>query len=155
MLLTEALSRAREQGWDLICVAPNEKVPVCKITDFGKFRYELMKKEREAKKGQRAHVLKELKISPKISNHDYEVKMNRSKNFLEKGNKVKVNVFFRGREIAHANLGRLIVDRLLNDLNEWGIPESTPRLEGKNLIVIVAPKQPEKKNAKAGKLVNE
>ncbi len=124
---------------DLILVAPSEKVPVCRIGDYGKFKYELIKKEKEAKKAHRGGVIKELKITPKIDEHDFQVRVNRSKEFLEKGYKVKVTLTFRGREVVHKEIGERLISRLSQAISEKGIPEGPPKLEGKNLILIFAP----------------
>lgn len=153
--IEEAITLANEQGLDLVCVAPSEKVPVCKITDFGKFRYEIMKREREAKKSQRAQVLKEVKISPKIGNHDYQTKLNRSKEFLARGYKIKLNIFFRGREITHVERGKTLMDRLIQDVSELGLPDQKPRLEGKSMIVMLSPKPNDKKPLRKEVPVNE
>jgi len=136
----DALRMARERGFDLVLVSPGAKPPVCRIADYGKLKYELNKKEKEARKAQRGGGLKEVKISPKIAQHDYEVRLRKAREFLEKRNKVKVSMFFRGRWMAHVDLGMKVMDRLIEDIADLGKPEGRPRRFGKNFIVIVAPK---------------
>lgn len=136
----DALRMARERGFDLVLVSPGAKPPVCRIADYGKLKYELNKKEKEARKAQRGGGLKEVKISPKIAQHDYEVRLKKAREFLEKRNKVKVSMFFRGRWMAHVDLGMKVMDRLIEDIADLGKPEGRPKRFGKNFIVIVAPK---------------
>jgi translation initiation factor IF-3 len=138
--ITEALSMARDAQLDLVEVAPNVKPPVCKIMDYSKFKYEQEKKEREAKKKQHIVHLKEVKFSSKIAEHDYQTKLNHLRKFLERKDRAKVTMFFRGREMAHMDLGRKILDRLIADLADIAQPESMPKKEGKLLIMQFIPK---------------
>lgn len=131
---------ARERGFDLVMVSPAAVPPVCRIADYGKLKYELNKKEKEARKSQRGGDVKEVKLSPKIAQHDFDVRVRKTLEFLEKKHKVKVSMFFRGREMAHVNLGLDVIKRLLAAVAELGKPESEPKKFGKNFIVIVSPK---------------
>lgn len=136
----QALSIARENGYDLILVAPDEKNPVCKIADFGKMKYEMLKQEKEARKKQKATSLKELKLSSKIGDHDYNVVMNKTVDFLKKGHKVKITLRFKGREVTHPELGERVLQRLINDVGTCGVPEARPKLEGKLYYMMLVPK---------------
>lgn len=136
----EALRLARERGFDLVLVAPAAKPPVARIADYGKLKYELNKKEKEARKAQRGGGLKEVKLSPKIAQHDFEVRVKKTREFLEKRHKVKVSMFFRGREMAHVDLGMKVIDRMVEAVADLGKPEGAPKRFGKNFIVIIAPK---------------
>lgn len=138
--LEKALAQAKEMELDLVEVAPNVKPPVCKIMDFSRFRYEQAKKDRDAKKKQRVVHLKEIKMSSKIQEHDYQTKLNHLRKFLERKDRVKFTMFFRGREMAHIDLGRKIIDRLIKDLEDIGQPEGIPKKEGKLLIMKIVPK---------------
>lgn len=133
------MSKAKENYLDLILIVPDATPPVCKISDFGKFKYELAKREKEARKSKKAGVVKELKITPKIGEHDLLVRIKRTKEFLEKGHKVKISMFFRGREITHKEIGLNILNRLVEEVKEFGTPEGAPRLLGKNMILIFTP----------------
>lgn len=135
----EALSAARSRGLDLVEVSPNSQPPVCRIMDFGKFKYEQSKRDREARKKQHTTELKELRLRPKIDDHDFEVKMKNARRFLAEGNKVKIAVRFRGREIVHRNLAEERLAGLASDLAELGSVERTPIMEGRQLIMILAP----------------
>lgn len=137
----EALRLARERGYDLVLIAPASKPPVARIADYGKFKYELAKKEKEARKASKSGTVKEVKLSPKIAQHDFDVRLEKTKELLGKGHKVKVNVFFRGREMAHVQLGRNVLNRLVEAAAEAGKPEAPAKLEGKNLHVLLAPKK--------------
>lgn len=139
--LAKALTDAKDAQLDLVEVAPNVKPPVCKIMDYSKFKYEQEKKEREAKKKQHIVHLKEIKMSSKIAEHDYQTKLNHLRRFLERKDRAKVTMFFRGREMAHVDLGRKILDRLINDLQDVAEPESKPKMEGKLLMMKFVPKQ--------------
>lgn len=136
----EALRLARERGYDLILIAPASKPPVARIADYGKLKYEISKKEKEARKASKSGTIKEVKLSPKIAQHDFDVRVEKTRELLGKGHKVKVNIFFRGREMAHVGLGRKVLDRLIEAVGEAGKVETAPKLEGKNLHVLVAPK---------------
>lgn len=135
----EAFAEARTRGLDLVEVAPNSQPPVCRIMDFGKFKYEQSKKDREARKKQHVVELKELRLRPKIDDHDFDVKMSSARRFLEEGNKVKIAVRFRGREIVHKELAEEKLAGLATDLAELGTVERTPIMEGRQMIMILAP----------------
>ena len=135
----EAIRLAKEQGLDLIEISPKAKPPVCKIVDIGKYRYDLQKKANKAKKKQRIINLKEIKLRPVTEIHDYNFKIRNAQKFLEKGDKVKFTVKFRGREMQHINLGNKLMERIINDTLNVGKIESSPKLEGKQLIMIVQP----------------
>ncbi len=136
----EALALARSKDLDLVEVSPNSRPPVCRIMDFGKYKYEESKKQRAAKKKQHSFQIKEVKLRPKIDDHDYEVKFNAARKFLEQHHKVKLTIMFRGREMAHPELGARVMNRILADLTEIGSAENTPKLEGRNLSTVVAPR---------------
>ncbi len=138
--LAQALTAAQEAELDLVEVAPNVKPPVCKIMDYSKYKYEQEKKEREAKKKQHIVHLKEIKMSSKIEEHDYQTKLGHLHRFLERKDRAKVTMFFRGREMAHIDIGRSIFDRLVKDLADVGVPEEEVKREGKLLILKFVPK---------------
>jgi translation initiation factor IF-3 len=135
----DALKKAREQNLDLVEISPNAVPPVCRIMDYGKFLYENEKKERAAKKNHKQIVLKEVKFSVNVDEHDYVTKRNHVLRFLGEGDKVKASLRFRGREMAHQNLGRAVLDRLVKEVGEKGIVEFRPRMEGNTMHVIMAP----------------
>jgi translation initiation factor IF-3 len=139
--LEEALTRAAEVKLDLVEVAPKASPPVCKIMDYGKYKYLQAKKLQEAKKKQTTIQVKEVKIRPKTEEHDYQFKLRHIKRFLSEKNKAKVTIMFRGREIAHSNLGLKVLERIISDIEEEGIVEQAPKLEGRNMIMILAPRQ--------------
>jgi len=141
MPIEEARARAEEAGLDLVEIAPNADPPVCKIIDYGKFKYQLSKKAQEARKNQKTTQLKEIKFRPKIDEHDYQFKKNHIIRFLTAGHMVKVTVMFRGREMVHTEMGRRILDRLIVDLEELARVEREPKLEGRNMSMIFAPKK--------------
>jgi translation initiation factor IF-3 len=136
----DALDRAADAGLDLVEIAPNSQPPVCKILDYGRFKYENQKKAAETRKNQKIVEIKEVKVRPNIDDHDYEVKMKQSRKFLEEGDKVKVTLRFRGREMAHQDLGVQLLDRVRSELNDLAKVESEPRLEGKQMVMIIAPR---------------
>ena len=138
--LREGLAMAEEAGLDLVEVSPNAEPPVCKILDFGKFKYEAQKKKAEARKKQKVIEVKEIKLRPNIDEHDYDVKMRSMRKFLEEGDKVKVTLRFRGRELAHQDLGVKVLDKVRTDLDAVAKVESHPRLEGRQMVMVVAPK---------------
>ncbi len=151
MVPQDALRRAREQNLDLVEISANATPPVCRIMDYGKFLYEQEKKERTAKKNQKQIILKEVKFSVNVDEHDYETKRNHVLRFLTEGDKVKASLRFRGREMAHQNLGRNVLERLIKDVGDKGIVEFRPRMEGNTMHAIIAPprqvpgpKKPEK-----------
>jgi translation initiation factor IF-3 len=133
-----ALAAAQEQGLDLVEVAPMARPPVARIMDYGKFKFEQAKMARQAKKKQRVIELKEVKFRPGISEHDFDTKVRRARRFLEEGNKVKVTMMFRGRQIAHPELGRQVLDKIAQELADVAKVESEPKLESKLMIMILA-----------------
>jgi translation initiation factor IF-3 len=135
----EALRQARDLDLDLVEVAPQADPPVCRIMDYGKFKYERDVRQKEARKKQSRTGLKEIKFRPKIDPHDYATKKGHVARFLKGGNKVKVTIMFRGREMAHTDLGRKILDRLVADLGESIVVESFPKQEGRNMIMVIGP----------------
>ncbi len=136
----DALRIAEERQLDLVEIAPQAKPPVCRIMDFGKYKYEQSKKEKEARKKQKIVELKEIKMRPNIEDHDFYVKAKNAARFLKEGDKVKASITFRGREIVHPQLGRQLLVRLAEDLKDIGNVERQPKLEGKNMIMIISPK---------------
>ncbi len=137
----DAIRKAKGFGLDLVLVSPSARPPVCKVMDYGEFTYQEKKKKNEAKKKQHRIEVKEVKFRPNTDQHDYDFKKNHAVRFLEEGNKVKATVFFRGREITHANLGEKLIYRLAADLAELGDVEGRPRLEGRMMHVIIGPKK--------------
>lgn len=135
----DALKVALDRGLDLVEVAPNANPPVCRIMDFGKFKYEQSKKEREARKHQRIINIKEVKLRPNIEEHDFNTKMKNALRFLENGDKVKVTIMFRGREITHPELGKELCDRLANDVKDVAKVEKEAKVEGRNMVMILSP----------------
>ena len=140
MSAREALLRAYDVGMDLLEISPNAVPPVCKITDFGKFKYEQQKKANEARKKQKTVEIKEIKVRPNIDDHDYDVKMRAMKSFIGEGDKVKVTLRFRGREMAHQDLGIKVLERIRQELGETIKVEQMPRLENRQMIMVLAPK---------------
>ena len=136
----EALNMAATAGLDLVEVAPNADPPVCKILDYGKFKYEEQKKKNEARKKQKIIEVKEIKMRPSIDDHDYEVKMRSMNKFIEEGDKVKVTMRFRGRELAHQDIGMNVLIRVRDDLDEIAKVEQMPRMEGRQMIMVMAPR---------------
>ena len=135
----EGVAMAEEAGLDLVEVSPNASPPVCKIMDFGKYKYEQQKKAAEAKKKQKVTELKEVKFRPNIDTHDYDVKMKSVTKFLGEGDKVKVTLRFRGREMAHQDLGRELLEKVADDIDELGKVESMPKMEGRQMTMVIAP----------------
>lgn len=149
----DALMMAQEAGLDLVEVAPNAQPPVCKIIDYGKFRYDQTKREKESKKAQHQVRVKEIKLKPNIDEHDFQTKLKKAYVFLEKGNKVKVTCMFRGREMAHTEIGQRVVNRMCKELQEVGQVEAPPKQMGRSMICVLAPqaskgKKKEKSDAK-------
>ncbi|WP_211661985.1 translation initiation factor IF-3 [Neomoorella glycerini] len=136
----DALRIAQEQGLDLVEVAPTARPPVCRIMDFGKYKYEQSKREREARKKQRIINIKEVKLRPNIEEHDFQVKARNAIRFLGDGDKVKVTIMFRGREIAHTDLGLKLCQRLADQVADLASIEKPPKVEGRNMVMILAPK---------------
>jgi translation initiation factor IF-3 len=137
--LKEAIELAREEGLDLVEISPNAKPPVCKIIDIGKYKYDLQKKANKAKKKQKITSLKEIKLRPVTEIHDYNFKIKNAQKFLEKGDKVKFTVKFRGREMQHKNLGNELMARIIKDTKSLGKVEIYPKLEGRQIIMIIQP----------------
>ena len=138
--IPDALRLARERGFDLVLVSPTARPPVARIADYGKLKYELNKKEKEARKAQKGGALKEVKLSPKIAEHDFEVRLKKAREFLEKKNKVKVSMFFRGREMAHVDVGMRVMDKMIEMVSDIGKADAPAKRAGKNLYVILSPK---------------
>ena len=148
----EALRQAQELDLDLVEVAPQANPPVARIMDYGKFKYERDIRLKEARKKQARVEVKEIKFRPKIDPHDYETKKGHVVRFLNAGARVKVTIMFRGREMAHTELGRRILDRLVGDLGDMATVEATPKQDGRNMVMVIAPtkKHPESKDAGTG-----
>ncbi|MDR9787017.1 MAG: translation initiation factor IF-3 [Peptococcaceae bacterium MAG4] len=141
MSARDALRLAEERQQDLVEIAPAAKPPVCKLMDYGKYKYEQSKREKEAKKKQKIINIKELKLRPNIEDHDFEVKAKNAIRFLKDGDKVKATIIFRGREIVHTQLGQQLLKRLAENVKDYSTIERQPKLEGKNMVMILAPKQ--------------
>jgi translation initiation factor IF-3 len=137
---TDALAKAQEAGLDLVEISPNSNPPVCKILDYGKFKYEQQKKAAEQKKKQKVIEIKEIKMRPNIDDHDYDVKIRAMKRFFEEGDKVKVTLRFRGREMAHMELGMQLLQRVRSDFAENTKVEAEPKLEGRQMVMVLAPR---------------
>ena len=140
MKTEDAIAEADSHGLDLVEVSPNADPPVCKILDYGKFKFEAQKKRNEAKKKQKVIEVKEIKLRPNIDEHDYQVKMRSVQKFLDEGDKVKVTLRFRGREMAHQELGVNVLNRVREDTDEVAKIEAFPELEGRQMIMVIAPK---------------
>jgi translation initiation factor IF-3 len=138
--IAEALAKAQEAGLDLVEISPNATPPVCKLLDFGKYKYQEQKKQAEARKKQKIVEVKEIKFRPMIDDHDYDVKMRSMKRFFEEGDKVKVTLRFRGREMAHQELGVKLLDRVKDDIGKIAKVESEPRVEGRQMVMVLAPR---------------
>ena len=141
MSARDAYLKAQEAGLDLVKIAPTAKPPVCKIIDYGKYRYELARKEKEAKKKQKTIEIKEVRLSPNIDTNDLNTKMNAAKKFLAKGNKVKITLRFRGREMAHMNSSKHILDDLAEQLSDIAVVEKAPKIEGRSIGMVLAEKR--------------
>lgn len=135
----DALDMATDAGLDLVEISPNASPPVCKIMDYGRYKYEQQKKAAEARKTQKIIEVKEVKLRPNIDDHDYDVKLRNMRRFLEEGDKVKVTMRFRGREMAHQNLGRDLLYRVRDDVEDLGKVEAMPKVEGRQMIMVVGP----------------
>jgi translation initiation factor IF-3 len=140
MVVQEAIQLAEEQGLDLVEVAPDARPPVCRIMDFGKYKYQQSKRLQQAKKKQKVISVKEIKLRPKTEEHDYQFKTQHVRRFLQDGHKTKVTIVFRGRELAHTELGRQMLDRVATDLQDIGAVEQTPRQEGRNMTMVLSPR---------------
>lgn len=139
--IREAMQLAQDANMDLVNVAPTAKPPVCRIMDYGKFRYETQKKEKEARKNQKIVEMKEIRLSATIDEHDFQTKLRNVVKFLNEGDKVKLSVRFRGREIAHAEIGQRQLERMATEVEELSVVERRPKLEGRSMIMILSPKQ--------------
>ncbi|NDI37107.1 translation initiation factor IF-3 [Chengkuizengella sediminis] len=137
--IKEALRLAYDANLDLVAVAPTAKPPVCRIIDYGKYRYEAQKKEKEARKNQKIVDIKEVRFSSKIEEHDYQTKLRNVIKFLKAEDKVKCSIRFRGREITHADIGKKVLDRVIEDVKEYAEIERRPRLDGRSMIMVLAP----------------
>lgn len=136
----DAIHMAFDAGLDLVEIAPGASPPVCKILDIGKFKYEAQKKKNEARKKQKVIEVKEIKMRPSIDEHDYQVKMRSMRRFLDEGDKVKVTIRFRGRELVHQDLGLKVLDRVREELDEEGKIEQIPKIEGRQMVMVIAPR---------------
>ncbi|WP_019132485.1 translation initiation factor IF-3 [Peptoniphilus obesi] len=134
----KALDMAFDARLDLVKIAPNSKPPVCRIMDYGKYRYDMMKREREAKKKQQIINIKEIRLTPNIEEHDLNTKANQAKKFLDNGDRVKVSVRFRGREMGHTDMGRQVLDRFTELISEHGVVDKKPKMEGRNMIMFLS-----------------
>ncbi len=140
VLIDEAMRSAEESGLDLVEISPNADPPVCKVMDFGKYKYQAQKKANEARKKQKTIEIKEVKMRPNIDTHDYDVKMKAMRRFFEEGDKVKVTLRFRGRELAHQEIGFNLLKRVQTDSDEIAKVEQFPRMEGRQMIMVMAPR---------------
>jgi len=138
--ISEAKKLAQDAGLDLVEIVPNAKPPVCKIIDYGKYKYELGKKEKLMKKKQHVIQVKEIRLSPKIEEHDFNFKLEHAKKFIEQGNKVKVSILFKGRQIAHIEFGREVIDKFASELEDIAKLEMGPKVEGRNMVAIFVKK---------------
>lgn len=138
--IKEAQQMASEKNLDLVKIAPQAKPPVCKIMDYGKYKFDAAKKEKEARKKQKTISVKEVRLSASIDRHDFETKIRNAQKFLKAGDKVKISVMFRGREMMHTQKGIEILDQAMGLLEEVGVAENKPKLEGRNMAIVVAPK---------------
>ncbi len=141
LLLREALKIAQEHNLDLVNVAPTARPPVCKIMDFGRYKYEQSKRDKEAKRNQKIITVKEVKLRPNIDEHDFQVKAKNARKFLTNGDKVKVTIMFRGREITHPQLGKKLCDKMATELADISILETRTKVEGRNMTMILAAKK--------------
>ncbi len=138
--LRKAMDIAMERKLDLVNIAPTAKPPVCKVLDYGKYKYELAKKEKEARKNQKTITVKEIRMTPNIDTHDLAVKSKRATEFLRDGDKVKVSVRFRGRELGHTDLGRVVLDQFVEMVSDYSTVEKKPVMEGRSMVMFLAPK---------------
>lgn len=139
--LSQALGTAADRGLDLVEISPNAEPPVCKVMDFGKYKYEAQKKAQDARKKQKTVVVKEIKLRPNIGENDYQVKLRSLLSFIAEGNKVRVSLRFRGREITHSEVGMRLFERLQEDTAEVAKVELRPRMEGNSILMVLVPKQ--------------
>lgn len=141
MASKEAYMKAQDAGLDLVEIAPKANPPVCKIIDYGKYRYDQTKKEKESKKAQHQIKVKEVKVKPNIDEHDFQTKLRNARSFLEKGNKVKITCMFRGREVVHKDIGERVVLRFSEELEDVGSPEAPPKMFGRAMNMVIAPQK--------------
>lgn len=139
MSAKDALSLASQKGYDLVKIAPQAEPPVCKIMDYGKYKFELAKREKESRKNQKVVNIKEVQLSPSIDTNDFNTKCNHAKRFLKNGDKVKVMVRFRGREVSHSEIGEVLLNRFADQTSEFGSVERAPKLEGRNMTMFLSP----------------
>ena len=140
LAVKEAIRIAEERGLDLVEVAPNSQPPVCRIMNYGKYKYQQSKRTQEARKHQTVIHIKEVKVRPRTEEHDFQFKLRHVKRFLDEGNKVKISILFRGREIAHPEFGKEMLNRFIEEVKDTMVIEQFPRLEGRNMVMIMAPK---------------
>lgn len=138
--IQEALDKAQEANLDLVAVAPQAKPPVCRIMDYGKFKYEQSKKEKEARKKQKIIQVKEVRLSPTIEEHDFQTKLRNVRKFLQQGDKVKLTIRFRGRQITHSEIGQDILEKMAKEVEDMSVVERKPKIEGRSMIMILGPK---------------
>ena len=155
MNIKDALALAREEDSDLVEIVPNANPPVCKIINYGKYKFELQKKNKEAKKKQKLVQLKEIKMRPQISVHDYNFKMKHIREFLNEGNKVKITIMFRGREMAHTEFGYDLIAKIIKDLENEASTEKPPKMEGRNLSAVLNPVKIKKTSSDADRNENK
>ena len=155
MNIKDALALAREEDSDLVEIVPNANPPVCKIINYGKYKFELQKKNKEAKKKQKLVQLKEIKMRPQISVHDYNFKMKHIREFLDEGNKVKITIMFRGREMAHTEFGYDLIAKIIKDLENEASTEKPPKMEGRNLSAVLNPVKIKKTSSDADRNENK
>ncbi len=141
MDLKKAREIAETKGLDLVEVSPDAKPPVCKVLDFGKYRFEQSKRIKESKKKQKVVLTKEIRLRPKIEEHDFNTKLRQTIGFLQKGYKVKLTIRFRGRELAHTDIGRNVIDKLIDKIGEFGAVDFNPKFEGRTIVTVVSPKK--------------
>ncbi len=141
MELKKAREVAENKGLDLVEISPDAKPPVCKILDFGKYRFEQSKKIKESKKKQNVILTKEIRLRPKIEEHDFNTKLRQTIGFLRKGYKVKISVRFRGRELSHTDIGRNIINRIVEEVSEVGVVDFNPKFEGRVIVTVISPKK--------------
>lgn len=155
MFLREALAKAEEAGLDLVEISPLAKPPVVKIVDYGKFRYQQQKKEKDSKKAQVQIKVKEVKLKPNIDEHDFQTKLKHARDFLLKGNKVRISIMFRGREMLHINLGGKVVDRFCLDLSDIAVIEAVPKMMGRTMTTVLSPSGKKPKPAVSNNLTKK
>jgi len=141
MELKKAREVAENKGLDLVEISPDAKPPVCKILDFGKYRFEQSKKIKESKKKQNVILTKEIRLRPKIEEHDFNTKLRQTIGFLRKGYKVKISVRFRGRELSHTDIGRNIINRIVEEVSEVGVVDFNPKFEGRVIVTVISPQK--------------